>query len=120
MNSLSEDRYSKFALVKEMLETPGIVAAFNQAAADAAAEIAATGRLLMTAKAPAASFRETAILHSRRAGSISSCILKGNRFCEYDLSDWAVFGLSNSGQTAGKSFGCFLRLKETGHERFTA
>ncbi len=118
MNS-SEDRYSKFALVREMLETPGIVAAFNPAqVAEAAAEIAATGRLLMTGEGSSRIFpAKSAMLHSRRAGfDLVLHTEAGRQACEYDLTDWAVFALSNSGQTA-EVIRLYSRLKEAGHER---
>ena len=45
--NLSEERYSKYALCREMLETAGIVGSFDAASLSGiGAEIAAAGRLL--------------------------------------------------------------------------
>ncbi|MHC4877894.1 MAG: SIS domain-containing protein [Planctomycetota bacterium] len=117
--NLSEDRYSKYALVREMLETSSIVAAFDPAqVANAAAEIAGTGRLLMTGEGSSRIFpAKSAMLHSRRTGlDLVLHTEAGRQACEYDLSNWAVFALSNSGQTA-EVIRLFAALKEQGHER---
>lgn len=118
MNS-SEDRYSQFALVREMLETPGIVTSFDAGqVAAAAAEIAATGRLLMTGEGSSRIFpAKSTIQHARRSGiDLVLHTEAGRQACEYNLSNWAVFALSNSGQTA-EVIRLFSALKESGHDR---
>lgn len=116
---LSDDRYSKYALCREMLETAGIVAQFDAASLSGiGAEIASAGRLLMTGEGSSRIFPAKSIMaHSQRSGwSIGLATEAGRQASEYDLGGWAVFALSNSGQTA-EVIRLFKKLQAEGHGR---
>ena len=47
--NLHDPKYKNFALVQEMMETPGLIGSFDfQASRDAAAVVRQTGRLFLT------------------------------------------------------------------------
>lgn len=95
-------RYAKFRLVQEMLETPQVVADFDfTQAAKAVAAVRATRSAFFTGEGssrifPAKNFISTALAQ----GAGLKMMTDGSRqSAEYDLSDLAVFGASNSGKT---------------------
>jgi glutamine---fructose-6-phosphate transaminase (isomerizing) len=113
----TEKRYSNFSLVREMLETPQIVAGFDSASlADVGKQIGAVGRLLMTGEGSSRLFpAKSAIAHASRKGwSLSLSTEAGRQATEYDLSKSAVFALSNSGKTA-EVIRLFKSLTAAGH-----
>ncbi len=115
MNS-TDTRYQQFALVRDMLDTPEIIARFNSnLASDVAAEIAGVGRLLLTGEGSSRIFpAKNAIAHSRRQGwPLQLHTEAGRQSKEYDLSNWAVFASSNSGRTA-EVIELFQWLRERG------
>lgn len=117
--NLSEERYSQYALCREMLETASIVAGFDPASLSGiGAEIAAAGRLLMTGEGSSRIFPAKSIMaHSQRSGwSIGLATEAGRQASEYDLAAWAVFALSNSGKTA-EVIRLFKKLEAEGHSR---
>lgn len=117
--NLSEERYAKYALCREMLETAAIVARFDSASLSGiGAEVAAAGRLLMTGEGSSRIFPAKSIMaHSHRCGwNIGLATEAGRQASEYDLSAWAVFALSNSGKTA-EVIRLFKKLEAEGHSR---
>ena len=113
----TEERYSSYSLIREMLETPQIVAGFDSASlADLGKQIRAVGRLLMTGEGSSRLFpAKSAIAHASRKGwPLSLSTEAGRQATEYDLSKSAVFALSNSGKTA-EVIRLFKSLKEAGH-----
>jgi glucosamine--fructose-6-phosphate aminotransferase (isomerizing) len=84
--------------------------------ADVAAEIRREGRLLMTGEGSSRLFpSKGAIAHARRRGwPLELHTEAGLQASEYDLSEWAVFALSNSGRTA-EVIQLFMRLRDQGH-----
>ena len=117
MNGTNE-RYSSYSLVREMLETPQIVAGFDSSGlADLGKKIGAVDRLLMTGEGSSRLFpAKSAITHASRKGwPLSLSTEAGRQATEYDLSNSAVFALSNSGKTA-EVIRLFKSLKESGHE----
>jgi glutamine---fructose-6-phosphate transaminase (isomerizing) len=114
----TEERYCNYSLVREMLETPEIVAGFDSAALAALGKkIRSVGRLLMTGEGSSRLFpAKSAIAHASRMGwPLSLQTEAGRQATEYDLSNSAVFALSNSGKTA-EVIRLFKQLKEAGHE----
>ena len=112
-----EARYGKFALCREMLETPALVAGFDATAqADVAARIAQAGTLLMTGEGSSRIFPAKSALRWARQQGLDLLLHTeaGLQATEYDLSDWAVFGLSNSGRTA-EVIGLFQKLSDAGN-----
>ena len=111
------ENQTEFGLVRDMLAVPGIIRSFDcDRMADTAAEIQNVGRLLMTGEGSSRIFpARSAIAHARRAGwPLALHTEAGRQAQEYDLADWAVFALSNSGRTA-EVIGLFEQLEATGH-----
>jgi glucosamine--fructose-6-phosphate aminotransferase (isomerizing) len=114
----NDDRYTRFGLVRDMLETPRIIGDFQcSQVAETAREIVAVGRLLMTGEGSSRIFpAKNAIAQARREGAgLQLHTDAGLQSQEYSLLDWAVFALSNSGRTA-EVIGLFTKLREAGHQ----
>lgn len=114
----NDSKHGRYSLVREMCETPGIIARFDaDQAKDSAAEIAATGRLLLTGEGSSRLFpAKNSIAHARRQGlPLSLHTEAGRQAGEYNLADWSVFAASNSGKTA-EVIGLFQTLKAAGHQ----
>ncbi|MDA1016255.1 MAG: sugar isomerase [Planctomycetota bacterium] len=110
-------RQMQFGLVQDMLAVPEIIRSFNTDRMRPTAEqIAAAGRLLMTGEGSSRLFpAKNAIASARRRGSkIALQTEAGLQAQEYDLTDWAVIGLSNSGRTA-EVIELFDQLQTDGH-----
>lgn len=115
----TDERYARFALVRDMLDTPEIIGRFNpNQAAEIAADIASIGRLLMTGEGSSRIFpAKNAIAHSRRQGwPLELHTEAGRQSKEYNLMNWAVFALSNSGRTA-EVIELYQSLRERGHSQ---
>ena len=99
---LTEEKYNKYALVKEMMETPRIIRSFKP---EVAAEFAETVRkhkgLFLTGEGSSRIFpAKRAIYASHKKGLSLNVITEGcTQAEEYNLNDYAVFAASNSGQT---------------------
>lgn len=112
------EHYSQYGLVKDMLAVPDIIRSFDaDRMAETGRQIADVGRLMMTGEGssrlfPAKSVRAAA---RRKGWPITLHTEAGLQAQEYDLSDWAVFALSNSGRTA-EVIGLFERLQREGHQ----
>ena len=108
---------TNFGLVKDMLAVPDIIRSFDaDQMQPTSRQVAAIGSLLMTGEGSSRLFpAKSAIAAARRAGwPLALHTEAGLQAQEYDLSDWAVFALSNSGRTA-EVIGLFEKLKSTGH-----
>jgi len=111
------DANTNFGLVRDMLAVPELIRGFDcQRMADVAGEIRDVGRLLMTGEGSSRIFpAKSAIAHARRRGwPLQLHTEAGKQAQEYDLSNWAVFALSNSGRTA-EVIGLFEALQAAGH-----
>ena len=114
---LQTEHYSRYGLVSDMLAVPDIIRRFDAGRMrDTAAEVRDVGRLLMTGEGSSRIFpARSAMAHARRQGwPLLLQTEAGRQAQEYELSDWAVFALSNSGRTA-EVIGLFSRLQEAGH-----
>ena len=114
---LTDTKYNQYALVREMLETPDILARFAYGQADeAVAAIRAKGRLLLTGEGSSRLFPAKNLINEvMKLGAPVTVATEGSRQAsEYDLSDFVVFGSSNSGQTK-ELISLFLQLQEKGH-----
>ncbi len=119
--NLLENKYSKFALVREMMETPGIVRDFNPGASEKFARtikgtragVFFTGegssRIFPAKRAIAAAFKMNYGIALATEGATQAL--------EYKLEDFVVFGASNSGQTK-EVVRLFMKLKKSGHHAF--
>ncbi|MCA9087402.1 MAG: sugar isomerase [Planctomycetaceae bacterium] len=116
--NLQDDRYTKFGLTRDMLATPEIVRSFQpDCVSEAAAAIAQVGRLLLTGEGSSRIFPAKSVMQhaSRQGWNLTLRTEAGRQAQEYNLSDWAVFALSNSGRTA-EVIGLFKKLAESGHQ----
>jgi glucosamine--fructose-6-phosphate aminotransferase (isomerizing) len=115
--NLTDAKYTQFGLVRDMLTTADVIAAFDpDQAKDTAASIAKVGRLHLTGEGSSRIFpAKHAIMQARRAGwNLALHTDAGRQSQEYDLSGWAVFAASNSGKTS-EVIKLFNTLKEQGH-----
>ncbi len=100
--NLKEEKYNKYALVREMMETPEIVRSFSPAAAARFADPVRNSRgLFLTGEGSSRIFpAKRAISSALKKGIALPVITEGcTQAEEYNLSDFAVFAASNSGQT---------------------
>lgn len=116
--SPAKENYAKFGLVRDMLSVPDIIRSFDpQRMRDTSQAIAQVGRLLMTGEGSSRLFpAKFAIATARRQGwPLVLHTEAGFQSREYELGDWAVFALSNSGRTAEVA-GLFEQLAQAGHQ----
>jgi glucosamine--fructose-6-phosphate aminotransferase (isomerizing) len=85
---------------------------------DTANDVRGAGRLLMTGEGSSRIFPSKSVLAQarRRGWSIELQSEAARQAQEYDLTDWAVMALSNSGRTA-EVIGLFAKLQQAGHRR---
>jgi len=99
---LSEEKYNKYALVREMMETPSIIRSFKP---DVAARFATTVKklkgLFLTGEGSSRIFpAKRAIYAFHKKGLTLPIVTEGcTQAEEYNLNDYTVFAASNSGQT---------------------
>jgi glutamine---fructose-6-phosphate transaminase (isomerizing) len=99
---LTEQKYNKYALVREMMETPGIISAFKpEVAARFAKTVKMHKGLFLTGEGSSRIFpAKRAITASHKKGFTLPVVTEGcTQAEEYNLSDYTVFAASNSGQT---------------------
>lgn len=100
--NLKEEKYSKYALVREMMETPSIIESFDPASgARFAPAVKAKKGLFLTGEGSSRIFpAKRAITASLKWKYSFPVMTEGcTQAEEYNLSDVAVFAASNSGQT---------------------
>ncbi len=114
----TEPRYTQFNLTTDMLATPGFVRSFDPAKGAAAGAAAAkTGKLHFTGEGSSRLFptkHAIKVARQRGAGALQLHTEAGKQSQSYQLEDWTVVGLSNSGRTA-EVIQLFKQLKEAGH-----
>jgi glucosamine--fructose-6-phosphate aminotransferase (isomerizing) len=117
-----DKKYTQFALIREMMQTPDILRRFALKNADkVAASIKQQGKLFLTGEGSSRIFpAKNAMYCAKRAGYKLNLATEGGlQACTYDLSDFVVFGASNSGQTK-EVIRLFDRLKNVGHQHLYA
>lgn len=117
--NLQEERYARFALVREMMETPALIDRFDAAAAAEAAEIAQqTKRVFLTGEGSSRIFpAKNLIYENLKTGGMWSIATDGARQAhEYRLQDFTVLAASNSGKTK-EVISLFMKLAEENHPR---
>lgn len=100
--NLTDPKYSKYALVQEMMQTVQTVEKFNPAQTkEVAKTIQAAGKLFLTGEGSSRIFpAKNAIRKALTWGMDLSIATDGSRqSAQYDLSKFAVFCASNSGRT---------------------
>lgn len=97
-----DDRYSKFALCREMLETTDVVRRFDpDAGAPFAQPVKAKSALFLTGEGSSRIFPAKRAMRDAMAHPAGPTVATegATQALEYDLSHHAVFGASNSGKT---------------------
>jgi glucosamine--fructose-6-phosphate aminotransferase (isomerizing) len=95
-------KYNRYALVQEMMETPGIIKNYNTANALRFAKATKTKKgLLFTGEGSSRIFPAKRVMYSLlKSGYFLPVFTEGaTQALEYNLKDYAVFAASNSGQT---------------------
>jgi glucosamine--fructose-6-phosphate aminotransferase (isomerizing) len=115
--NLTDDRYRSFALVREMMEAPDLLAQFDYGQTKSIAEkIKKTGKLFFSGEGSSRIFPSKSFIHAvRQSGLPLEVSAEGSRQAmEYDLSNWAVFVSSNSGQTS-EAIDLMAKLRRENH-----
>src|SRR5665648_158508 len=100
--NIKEEKYNKYALVREMMETPDIVRSIEPEAVETFAEaIKSRKGLFLTGEGSSRIFpAKRAIWSSLKKDFKLPVLTEGcTQAEEYNLNDYAVFAASNSGQT---------------------
>jgi glutamine---fructose-6-phosphate transaminase (isomerizing) len=100
--NLTKEKYSKYALVKEMMQTPDIIRNFNtKPTSRFAKKVAGKKGIFLTGEGSSRIFpAKRAIYSLLKTGFSKPVITEGStQAMEYKLDDYAVFAASNSGQT---------------------
>ena len=100
--NLTEEKYKKFALVREMMETPGIIRSFDPSVSERFVNpIKKKKGLFLTGEGSSRLFpAKRAIFDNFRKEFIMPVLTEGcTQSMDYNLKDFAVFAASNSGQT---------------------
>ena len=96
--NLSEEKYHKYALVREMMETPEIIKSFKPEAAAGFAEAVRKHKgLFLTGEGSSRIFpAKRAICASHKRGLALPVVTEGcTQAEEYNLKDYTVFAASN-------------------------
>ena len=115
--NLKEEKYSKFALVREMMQTPDIIGAFDPAAVNRFAQAVKSRKgLFLTGEGSSRIFpAKRSIWASLKWDFSLPVTTEGSTQAEeYKLKDFAVFAASNSGQTK-EVIRLATALKKQGH-----
>lgn len=119
MNS-REEKYSKYALVREMMETPQIIRSFDiKAATPFSFAVSSKKGLFLTGEGSSRIFpAKRAIYTSLKKGSALTILTEGaTQAEEYNLNDYSIFAASNSGQTK-EVIRLVSALKKKHHDAF--
>ena len=114
----NSEKYSSFALVKEMLETVDVVKKFDPiCSAKFVNPLLSKKGLFLTGEGSSRIFpAKNTIYESLKSGGLIPIFTEGaTQSLEYQLDDFVVFGASNSGRTK-EVVRLFSKLKERGHE----
>jgi glucosamine--fructose-6-phosphate aminotransferase (isomerizing) len=114
----SSEKYLRFELAKEMLQTPEIARNFKlEGVADVIDAIKSTGKLFLTGEGSSRIFPAKNAIYSALAGGLDLQVVTegGRQAAEYDLADYVVFAASNSGSTK-EAIALLDQLAKTGHK----
>lgn len=110
--------YSNFNLITDMIEASNVIRTFDPSVVKGpAAQIKKVGKLLLTGEGSSRMFpAKSAIVQSRKKNwPLTVATEAGRQSQDYNLSGWAVLGMSNSGRTA-EVIRLFNDLKAAGNE----
>ncbi len=113
-----DERYSKYAIVREMMETVKVIKDFQTPDfSKVLTAVKSNRRLLFTGEGSSRIFpAKNAIYQAMKEGIDTAIATEGaSQAAEYDLSKYAVFGASNSGSTK-ELIALFDKLKKAGSQ----
>lgn len=116
---LDREPYSSFGLVKDMLSAVDVVRKFDPSVVDhIAKQIPTTVKLLLTGEGSSRLFPAKGVIAEARRKNWPLMIHTeaGRQAQEYDLADWGVMAMSNSGRTA-EVIRLYTQLNEAKHPR---
>jgi glucosamine--fructose-6-phosphate aminotransferase (isomerizing) len=116
--NLIEEKYSKYALVKEMMQTPDLIRNFNEKSISRFVKaISRKNGIFLTGEGSSRIFpAKRAIYSLLKTGFPKPVLTEGStQAMEYKLDDYAVFAASNSGQTK-EVIRLSTILKQRGHK----
>lgn len=113
---LSESRYRKFSIIREMFETSDVVRAFDIEGVEPFLDMARSERVLLSGEGSSRIFPAKNLIYTALQNNFSVVPFTegGTQALEYDLSDTAVFVASNSGRTK-EGVALIRGLKGRGH-----
>ena len=97
-----QEHYTQFSLVQEMMDTPEVLRNFKlENAGEVIKAIQSKGKLFMTGEGSSRIFPAKNAIYTELSEGTSLTLATdgGRQAAEYDLSDFVVFGASNSGST---------------------
>lgn len=112
-------RYTRYALCREMLETPGVMRSFIPEAASKLTNLVdPAAPLMLTGEGSSRIFpaKRVRIEALRKSDTLIPFTEGATQAGEYHLSDWNVLGASNSGRTR-ELIRLYRDLKAAGHSR---
>lgn len=115
--NLKEEKYNRFALVREMMETPSIIKSFDpEVAAAFAADVKRRKGLFLSGEGSSRIFPAKRAISSNLKKKVAFPVMTegSTQAEEYNLDDYAVILASNSGQTK-EVIRFALSLKKRGH-----
>ncbi len=115
-----EEKYNKFALVREMMETPGVIKNFDIKPVQRFAKpVSERKGLFLTGEGSSRIFPAKRAIYSINKTEFFFPVLTDGsaQASEYNLKDYAVFAASNSGQTK-EVIRLMTRLKKFNHKAF--
>lgn len=118
--NINNERYSKYALCREMLETVDVVRDYDVSAVEPFVDdVKDKSRLFLTGEGSSRLFpAKRAIYESLKSIGGPELYTDGaTQALEYDLKKTAVFGMSNSGKTK-ELVRLFKKLKSEGHNAY--
>ena len=116
--NLHEQKYNRFALIKEMMETPGIISSFDAGVTERfVPPVRSAKGLFLTGEGSSRLFpAKRAIFSTLKKEFLLPVVTEGcTQALDYNLSDYVVFAASNSGQTK-EVIRLVRALKEKGHK----
>ncbi|HUV08525.1 MAG TPA: sugar isomerase [Spirochaetia bacterium] len=115
--TFEEERYNRFALVREMLEAPSIIENFSSSdAVDLASVASGKKKIFLTGEESSRIFpAKNMIYHALKWGTPVHIVAEGARqAADYNLADCLCLGASNSGRTR-EVIELFSKLSGFGH-----
>jgi glutamine---fructose-6-phosphate transaminase (isomerizing) len=115
--NLKEEKYNKFALVREMMQTPGIIRSFEpDGVSEFADKVRSRRGLFLTGEGSSRIFPAKRAIWAALKWDFSRPVTTegSTQAEEYNLKDLAVFAASNSGQTK-EVIRLSLALRKLGH-----